>query len=165
MKQNVPRLLVLVTLLFSAIVFSACEAHAQQVQVKERLPDGEFIVVIDGVEQRTIKAEHARDIIERDEKLERCSSARVVLDKQVVVYENTLGLLKRDRELADRQAQLERERAMRFQTMFEGEQALRLQAEKLHRPRGRVTAFFENPFVQVATKLALPVAQSFVRRE
>ncbi len=145
----------------SVLIFAGV-TEAQTASVKEKLPDGSFIVAIEGVDYKAVSADTVRDILKSGEDLDRCTRARGALNKQIALYEDNLTLLKKDRDLADTQAQLERERALRFQTMFNGEQALRVQAEKLYRPAGRVTRFFENPFVQVAFKMGVPIAQSII---
>jgi hypothetical protein len=124
--------------------------------IKEQLPNGEFIVVIDGVEQRTITQEHAEQIKQRKEDLDRCQRARAVIDQLVAKQDQEIALLKKDRELADAQVALERERAGRIESMYNSEYALRLKAEQLNNAHGRVGKFFDNPLVQIGFKAVVP---------
>lgn len=161
--------LALAIMMFFVIGFSVQAASAQTnstIQIKERLPDGEYIVSIDGVEQRTITADHARQIAERNGELDRLRRAQPLYEQQISQLKLSVDLAKKDAQLATTQAALERERAAKFQALFNGEQALRLQAEKLG-ARGRVSRFFDNPYVQVSLKLAQPFVQNLLiaRRE
>ncbi len=168
-KQTLLSLMVMLC----AIVFSSCEgvALAQEAQspvatVKEQLPNGEFIVVIDGVEQRTLTAEHAMQIAERNADLDKCQRARAVIDQELQRYDQLVALAKKDAELADKTAIIERERAARIETMYNSEYALRLKAEQLNNAHGRVGKFFDNPWVQIGFKAVVPavnLARSFTR--
>lgn len=134
-------------------------SSAQTIAIKEPLPDGEYIVVIDGEEQRTIRADHARRIVASHEELDRCSRARSALDKQIVHYESALVLLKKDRELADLEARLQQSNARRFETMFLSEQRLRFSAEALNASRSKqhwLTKLFDNPYVDVGFRAVVP---------
>lgn len=149
-------LMVLVTVTLCATV---SEAYGQTVTIKEALPDGEYIVVIDGQEQRTITADHARRIIDNNESLDRCSRARIALDKQIGHYEAALVLLKKDRELADLEARLQQSNARRFETMYLAEQKLRFSAEALNASRSKqhwLVKLFENPYVDVGFRAVVP---------
>ncbi len=69
----------------------------------------------------------------------------------------------KDAQLATTLASLERERAGRFEAMYQGEHSLRLQAEALTK-RGRVSRFFDKPAVQIGLKIGLPILGMVVRR-
>jgi hypothetical protein len=124
--------------------------------VKEKLPNGEFIVVIDGVEQRTITQAHAEQIKQHNADLDKCQRARAVIDQLVAKQDQEIAVLKKDRELADAQVALERERAGRIESMYNSEYALRLKAEQLNNAHGRVGNFFDNPWVQIGFKAVVP---------
>lgn len=134
---------------------------AQTINIKEKLPDGEYIVQIDGIEQRTITADHARDIAARKAELEKLKTAYGLCDAEVGQLKISLDLSKKDSALASTQAQLQSERADKFRAMFEGERNLRLQSERLNQ-RGRVAKFFDNPYAQIGFKIALPFAQTWL---
>jgi len=148
------------------IGFSAQPTSAQSINIKEKLPDGEYIVIVDGVEQRTITAAHARQISERRDELDRLKRAQPLYEAQITQLKLVADLAKKDAQLATTQASFERERAEKYQALWSGEQALRLQAEKLM-ARGRISKFFDNPYVQFALKLGEPVMRNYlaVKRE
>ena len=162
--------LILATMMLLVVAFSVQTVNAQttstSIQIKERLPDGEYIVSIYGVEQRTITVEHARQIAARNEELDKLKRAQPLYEAQISQLKLAIDLAKKDALLATTQASFERERAEKFQALFNGEQALRLQGEKLM-ARGSVSKFFDNPFVQVSLKLAQPIVQTILtaRRE
>lgn len=143
------------------ILCFAAICDAQTVRLVEALPNGEHVVEIDGVQYRTISADHARQIEERKAELDKTRRERDLLNDEVLLLKRKIELLERDAQLADAKAQLERERAARFQQMFDAEHGLRLQSEKLIQ-RGRVAAFFDNPFTQILTKLAWPSVQTWL---
>ncbi len=151
-------------LLFSSPSVIAAQQEASpdvQINVVESLPNGEYIVRVNGTEQRTITAEHARAIARDKAELESLRLVKTNLEAQRAELQNLFNTSKKDAQLAVTQAALERERASRFEAMYHGENALRLQSEQLQR-RGRVTQFFENPFVQVGFRAALPIAQTWL---
>lgn len=162
--KSILRLVIPAILICFAVAFNAksqVPSGPQAALVKEQLPNGEYIVVISGVEQRTITADHARAIALRDEDLDKCQRIRAVNEKQIETYEQTLALLKRDRDLADKEAALERERALRFSAMYTAEHELRLKSEQVN-ARGSVAAFFDKPLIQIAWKAAVPAFQMYL---
>jgi hypothetical protein len=46
----------------AAALMLCAATYSQQVSIKEKLPNGEYIILVDGVEQRTVTADHARQI-------------------------------------------------------------------------------------------------------
>lgn len=185
MRQTIPKMLAMLLLFvigFSSVLAASAQTNASinlkenvratsvqntpTISIRERLPDGEYIVVIDNVEQRTITPAHARDIAEGKAELNRLRRAQPLYEGQVMQLKLSVDLAKKDAQLATTQAALERERAEKFQALFNGEQALRLQAESLMR-RGRVSTFFDNPYVQIGLKVGVPFVQTILtaRRE
>ena len=132
-------------------------------KVIEVLPDGGFVVEIAGLKYRAITDDQLREIQTRKLELSSCAGERSLLNQEVGKLKAALALAQKDAQLADAQATVERERAGRYQAMLEGEQALRRQAEQLVH-RGRVSRFFDNPWVQVAIKIGLPAVAAAVRR-
>lgn len=165
MRNVIPKMLAM--LMLCVLSFSnVLAASAQTINIKERLPDGEYIVVINGVEQRTITADHARRIAERNAELDRLKRAQPLYEGQIAQLKLSIDLAKKDAALSDSMSKYERERAEKYLALYNGEQALRLQAEKLG-GRGRVSKFFDHPITQIALKLTVPVAQTILtaRRE
>lgn len=129
--------------------------------VKGALPDGSYIVAIDGADYKALPAATVREVLRTNEELAKCQSIRAVNDKQIETYEATLGLLKRDRDLADKEAQLERERGLRFSAMYTLEHDLRLKSEQVN-ARSGTSNFFDRPLVQIWWKAAMPAFQSYL---
>jgi hypothetical protein len=148
------------TLLLAFLLCPLCSAQ-ETVRIKEVLENGELIIEYKGVEQRTITATHARDIAERSAELSRLQRAQPLYEAQILSLKQAVDLAKKDAQIADTQAKYERERAAKFQALFQGEQGLRLQAEQLGR-RGRVSKFFDNPYVQVGLKFTVPIVQTLL---
>ena len=130
--------------------------------VKEALPEGEYIVAINGVELRTLTAEHARRIKADKEDLERLRRTRVALENQIAIYEKSLMVFKDLVAEADKEADEERAIALGFKRLYEGEQKLRLSAEKLYAPRGKIDAFFEHPIVKLTERIGKPIFESWL---
>jgi hypothetical protein len=84
------------------------------IQIKEALPDGEYIVTVNGIEQRTITAIHAREIAERNVELDKLKLAQPLYEQEISQLKIALDLSKKDAALADTQAQFERQRAATF---------------------------------------------------
>lgn len=146
---------------------SHCEAQSPGVgetaRVIEVLSDGGYVVEINGVKFRAVTDEQLREINARKFEFNGCVQERLLLDYEVGKLKAALTLAQKETQLAEAQATIERERAGRLQVMFEGEQALRLLAERLVH-RGRVSRFFDNPWVQVAIKVGLPALTATLRR-
>jgi hypothetical protein len=148
----------LILLLFAS--FSKATA-AQEARVVEQLPGGEYIIEVGGKQLRAITPDHAREIAARKVELERAKEESGLLTQEIAKLKDALGLAKKDALLADAMAKLEGERSAKFQVMFDGEHALRLQAEQLARGN-RVTRFFDNPFTQIATKVVWQGVQTWL---
>lgn len=131
--------------------------------VIESLPNGGYVVEIAGIKYRAVTDEQLREIRARKLELASCALERSMLDDEIAKLKAVIALTQKDAQLAEAQATIERERAGRFQALFDGEHALRLLAEQLVH-RGRVSRFFDNPWVQVAIKVGLPVLAAAVRR-
>ncbi len=158
-------LLVLILTIFGG---SRCEAQMpgageETAKVIEVLSDGGYVVEINGVKLRAVTDGQLREIHARKLEFASCAQERLLLDDEVGKLKAALTVAQKETQLAEAQATIERERAGRIQAMFEGEQALRLQAERLVH-RGRVSRFFDNPWVQVAIKVGLPALTAALRR-
>lgn len=156
------------TLLLFATLFSGGQGSGARGQTKtdqarivERLPNGEAIIEIDGVELRAITADRAREIVARKAELERVKTENALLIEQNARLKDALVLAKKDAELAGLQSQLANERASKFQLMYDGEHALRLQCETLARGNS-VTRFFNNPYVQIGFKIVWPAVEKWI---
>lgn len=142
-------------------MFCATICSAQTATVKEALPDGSFIVVINGEELRTVNAAKAREIQERKIKLEAAEAKLIVDAKTIAELNNQIELMIRDVNLAQSQTQTLAERSAKFEELYTAEKELRLAAEKLIGRRSRTTEFFEHPAVQIIFKAAVPVISAF----
>src|SRR5207253_5747500 len=89
----------------AAISPQQASAQDENVQIKivERLPSGEYVLSINGVEQRTITAEHARTIGERLDELDRLRRAQPLYEQEIGQLKTALDLSKRDTQLANAQ--------------------------------------------------------------
>lgn len=133
-------------------------AQSPGVKIVEKLADGDYVVAIDGTEYRAITAEHARQIAEKETQLDLANKTRPLLDQKISELNTQVELYKKDAALSETQAALERSRADKAQAVFDGEHALRLQAEDLGK-RSRVTKFFDSPLLQIGFKAAVPIVQ------
>ena len=141
----------ILTVLLIVICFGlTCEA--QELKLVEKLPDGEAIITIDGVEMRAITAEHARRIAEGKAECDRVTRERDLLAAQNNLLKRQSELALKDRDLADASIGLEQKRADQYKLLYEGEHNLRLAAEQLGH-RGRVSKFFDNPITQIGLKI------------
>ncbi len=164
LKSHIALIAMCFVALFSPPVIASAQTASPskvEINVVEALPSGEFIVRVNGIEQRTITAEHARSIASDKAELASLREVKTNLEAQNAQLQTLFNTSQKDAQLAATQAALERERAGRFSAMYDGEQALRFQSERLH-GRGRVSQFFENPFVQVGVKLGVPAIQTWV---
>lgn len=130
--------------------------------VREQLPDGSYIVVIAGVAYKAIDEPTLRGILESNKERDKAVRARVELEKQIKFYEENSGdfaaLIKVANEQRDKEASI----AGNFKTLYEGEHDLRLKAEKLYAPPGKVSGFFQHPVVQLAEKIGKPIFENWL---
>lgn len=131
------------------------EAQTNQAVVIETLPRGEYIVQINGNEFRAITPNHARELLAVKVEAKALAETNRVLALKISHLEQSLALAQKDVSLADLQRTVERERADKFQALYDGERGLRLQAESLR--GGRTSALFNNPYVQFGVKIGLPI--------
>lgn len=134
------------------IVMCCAASSAQDTRVTEKLPDGDYIVIIEGIEYRAITAAHARRIAEERLELDKLKRERDLLTQLNDQLIDQVSLLTKDRDLANAMIAFEREQGIRYKLLYEGEHSLRLASEKLARP-GAVTRFFDHPVTQVTMKI------------
>lgn len=147
------------------LTLCAIRSDAQTVTVKERLPVGEFgaefIVLIDGVEQRTITDAHAQKI-----RLDKFELAKLQEAMPLCRQENTrlraaLVTAAEQAKVADEQRGIQKQIANNWKTMFDDEKELRIAAEKfIH--RGRVSSFFDGPVAQIIFKGVVPLVGTII---
>lgn len=126
-------------------------------KVKERLPNGELIITVDGVEHRTITAEHAREIAERKVKLEAAEAKISTLERINAEQANIIGLLKQDQDVLKQILAIQEDQKKRQAEIISKQDALLAKADEiLKRGRGRVSSFFNHPLVQVGLKAIVP---------
>jgi hypothetical protein len=138
------------------------DTTAQTVRVVERTPSGGYIVSIDGVEMRAITSDEARRVQETKINLAAAIEDVALLQREISLQKNEIELLRRDTLIGEQQTKLADLRAARLEALWQGEERLRTQAEKLMR-RGRVTTFFDNPYMQFVTKIGFPALNSFLK--
>src|ERR1051325_8929838 len=121
------------------LIFCAATSNAQSITIKEKLPNGELILLVDGVEQRTITADHAREITQRKIDLEAMTAERDLLKQKATNLQAVIDLMTRRSELDVHELALVRAERDSYKSLFEGEKDLRLKAEKLG--GGKTTGF------------------------
>lgn len=149
-------------LFMAALSIPAINAQTNSpTNVKENLPDGNYMARVHGIEQRTNGAVHARYMATRNDALYRLWLAEPLCEKEISQLNTGLSLAKKDGELVSTQAALERERAERFSAAYSGEHALWVQAQHLQ-ARWRVSKLFDNPDMPVRLKMAVPIVQTWL---
>jgi hypothetical protein len=123
-----------------------------------KLDDGSYVVrITDGdqsFETRALPAPMIREFLNQKAQCDRTVQERDLLDKERTQLKTALDLALKDREIAFltvKNVELERDK---YKSMFE-------LADRLAR-KGRVTTFFENPFVQIATKIGWQGVQTWL---
>jgi hypothetical protein len=149
------------------ICFMATWAWGQQTsEVISKESDGSYVVRIrDGATTRAYRAlseDQLRALRLQQNEMEALSRDRALLQAEV----DKLRALNQNCELREqlraKTAELDagivrnlEEQAQKWKLLYEGEHALRLKTEGLV-GRGRVTSFFDNPFVQIGFKALVP---------
>lgn len=133
------------------------------VRVVESLPDGGYVIEIEGAKYRAVTDEQLRTLAVQRTDLTACTKDQLLANDEIAKLKTALALARKDAELATAQTAIERERSGRFEAMYLGEHDLRLQAEQLIK-RGRVSRFFDKPITQIALKLVLPIFAALIRR-
>jgi hypothetical protein len=143
--------LISVTFLILIFCVGLCNANAQESRIGEKLPDGDYIVIINGVEYRAITADQVRQIAEDRlelDKLRRKFDQLQQLTEQLTVE---VSQITKDRDLANAMIAFEQQQKNHYKSLFEGEHSLRVAADKFK--LGKVTKFFDHPAVQIGTKI------------
>jgi len=125
-------------------------SNAQATRVVESLPDGSLIVEVAGIEYRALTAEQMRKIQAMKAELKLVSDENETLTASIAAANAKAAALSRSVELANENVSLNEKRADEFRRKFEGEQQLRLAAEKLISRPNALDRFLKNPAVQVA---------------
>ena len=149
----------------------AATSDAQTLAVVEKLPNGSFVILIDGIEHRAFNPEQMRALDKRKIELEGCQREKTELDNQIAVLTREKELLKKDVEIANLKAQSfevdfnrAQEDSKRNYGLFIGERTLRQQATQFV-PHGnasgfggKVLKFLDSGYFQFGIKVATPLA-------
>lgn len=144
MKRQTTLAVMTAMMLFMALFsFPAINAQTNPpLNVKEKLPDGNYLARVDASEQRATGATHARDRLTHNDALDRLRRAEPLCEKAISQLNAGFSLAMNDAQITSTQATLKRRRADRFSAIYSGEHALRPQAEQLQ-TQGRVGKLFD----------------------
>lgn len=129
----------------------------------EFLPDGSYLVSINGQTYKALPEDYLRDIMQSLEELDRVKLVRGALEKQIAIYENSQTAFKTVVATADRQTGEEARIAAGYKRLWEGEHNLRVTAEQLRastQPRG-LDKVFSHPLFKVGEKIAKPIFETW----
>lgn len=142
------------------MILCATSSKAQEIKITEKLSTDygtEYIVIIDNIEYRAINGSHAKDISKLRVNLDACN-------QNTADWKHAFELSQKDVSLITSMYNNEKLLSASWQRSYELENALRLKSETLQ-GRGKISSFFDNPFVQVATKAAVPVLNIILAKQ
>lgn len=152
----------LISAIFLIATYCVVNCNAQEPRIGEKLlVDGDYIVIINGIEYRAITADQVRKIAEDRLELDKLRRERDLLRTQNNQLTFQVSLITKDRDLSNAMLAFEQKQKEHYKSLFEGEHSLRLAAEKFVKP-GAVTRFFEHPAVQIATKIGWQGVQTWL---
>jgi hypothetical protein len=140
-------LTIFLILTFCGPTFS--QTTAADARVVEKLPDGDFIVSIEGREYRAVSPDHARRLAKEKVELDALRAEKPQLEQKAVKLLELSENYKSDAAKAIEQRDSENARAEKFKQDYERERDLRLSAEKLKKPN-TLEKLLGNPIVQSA---------------
>ena len=162
------------TLLFLIALGSICNAQ-QSIKIVEKLPDGSYVIAIDGVEFRAITGDKAVELAKQKVDLDACK--KISAEKDIQIKELTLL-----RDLAEAQKALVQQKADSFKAdfdrsqedakrnfgLFMGERQLRIESQQFI-PHGsgnglgvKILKLFDSPYGQAGIKLVNPLVQTAI---
>lgn len=128
----------------------AINSNAQTLAVKEKLPDGEYLITVDGVEQRTLTQEHAQSIKDRLGRLAILEEALPACQQINTDYRARLATA-----VAQGQG---------WQTLFESEHKLRTDMAVFVKRPSRFTSWLEKPIPKLIFTIAPVVVPALIKR-
>lgn len=129
----------------------------------ESLPDGGYIVEISGVQYRAVTIAELRRISQDREELKRAIEGRGLLERRVEIQTQLVTTLKERITTIERERDLERANAATWKDLFDAEQALRKEAQKLVGKRpSALTRFLNHPATRVVIQ-AVPLVLARVK--
>lgn len=161
--------------IFTVTVVNAQDASKQQpavsqtqntnpsAVVKELLPDGSYLVSINGKTFKAFDEGYVRDISKSLEELDRAKLVRGALEKQIAIYEDSQTAFKSLITTADGQTAKEARIAESYQKLWQGEHNLRITAEQLRastQPHG-IDKLLNHPAFKIAERLAKPAFETW----
>jgi hypothetical protein len=138
-------------LTLSLLLLLTISAHAQAVSVVEKLPDGSYVVSIEGVEYRAITADQARAISTRKVDLEMCQQKVTLFQATLSDLSNAVQIVRDAASKPDPQVTLLTESRDWYKARFQEEHDLRLRSQDLA-TRGRLSTLFDNPWFKFGEK-------------
>lgn len=127
-------------LMFLLVAGCAISCEAQTVTVKEHLDNGELIILVDGIEQRTLTSAHADDIKARLVQLDKLTKALPVCQQLNIDYTKRVDTAKQE--------------ANGWQTLYTGEHQLRLDMQQFQRRPSRVSNFLDRWYIKLPITFA-----------
>jgi hypothetical protein len=131
--------------------------------IKELLPDGSYLVSINGQTFKAFDEGYVRDIMKSLEELDRAKLARGALEKQIATYEDSQIAFKNLVATADGQTEKEARIAGGYQKLWQGEHNLRITAEQLRastQPHG-IDKLLNHPAFKIAERFAKPAFETW----
>jgi hypothetical protein len=114
----------------------------------------EYIITIMGKEQRTITADHARDIEKKEIELDSIKQQNSILQQQVDNLKGQVELYKKAESISIQQIALKEEMNNQFRLIIKGQADLLKETRKLQ--PGGARAFLDRWYVQTFTKIVIP---------
>jgi hypothetical protein len=162
-SRIVMRFAMLLMTMFCAAICSYGQSDQDQATVKEKLANGEYIIVINGQSYRAITADHAREIADRKAKLEGLEKENDLLNQKIALHEREIGLERERLDLEKQRTAIARQEADTWKAQFTLERDLRLNAEKTMK-KSRIASIIDSTPMKIFTGLVVPIGVAILKR-
>lgn len=135
-------------------------ANAQTVEVKRQLPNGDYVLTIDGKDYLGIPPEKARKVNDSLDELDRLRQVKPLYDQLVGELREALALAKQQRDTAEEQTRIQKQIAENWKTLYEGEHILREKALGLAK-KGKISTVLDKWWVRLPISLAPTLVSAF----
>ena len=135
-----------------------CAAQSQRpaVELVRQLPDGNWLLKVDGAEVQTLTLEQKREVLRMQVELDGLRKETELLRKQVATYEAISGLFQDERAAREKESAALAAQLAIVNDRLVAAEALMQRMEKALK-RNRVEAALSNPAMTLIVKLAVPL--------
>jgi hypothetical protein len=143
-----------------SFIISASVCKAQT--IKERLPNGDILLTVDGKDYLAVPPEKAKKLNDSLDELDGLRAAVPLAQKEIVQLRDSLASASERIKAADGKFDEQRLIAGHWKDLYEADHVLLTQAVSLVQNGGRVDSFLNNPIVKLLAQVAVPAVNTIL---